>query len=390
MNKNQKVTVFLGIYNGEKYLESLLNQIKKQETNDFKLLIIDNASTDKSFDVIKDWPQKLSNLNVEIVRNPRNLGAGGSLNLNLNRIDTPWFITMHQDDFYKPNHISVLIKQINEAKDEISGISATMGSMTNDGNKMKPMPRSSWFIADLDKYGQFIQNVKSQTIPFPCTAFRTKIYKNTQVLIHNPSFSDTEQTLKMLCHGKFIFTQEETMLYRENPISESHVLNEKEREIGAYIGLNRVFGSELFANFIKALNKDELFNFLELLDSAVTERIRNSQLTQTLQIGLLENVLESTGYEDKEVMKLLSSKYRNFASPLTLNILSNLGEFPVDLVEIKRTDAPVQSSWKKKLWDKYFTSQISIPDSIHRKIIKTIYRIIFKINPNHRWNTKWK
>jgi hypothetical protein len=284
----------------------------------------------------------------------------------------------------------VLTQKINEATDEISGVSATMGSMSNDGNKMKPMPRSSWFSSDLDKYGQFIQNIKSQTVPFPCTAFRTEIYKKTQVLIHNPSFSDTEQTLKMLCHGKFIFTKEETMLYRENPISESHVLNEKEREIGAYIGLNRVFGSELFINFIKNLKKDKLFDFLKLLDAAVVERIKEPQLLQTLQIGLLENVLESIGYEDREIMKLLSTKYQNFASPLTLNILNNLGNFSIDSVQIEGKNKAVLPGWKKKFWDRYFSSQISVSDKFHRKITKTLYRIIFKINPNHRWNTKWK
>jgi glycosyltransferase involved in cell wall biosynthesis len=390
MSKDVNLTVFLGIYNGEKYLVDLLNQVKNQHSNKFHLLIVDNGSTDNSFEIINNWPQKLSNLNVKVVRNSRNLGAGGSLYLNLTRIDTPWFTTMHQDDFYKPNHISTLIKKIGEATDEISGVSATMGSMTNEGKKMKPVPRSSWFYTDLDKYGQFLQNIKSQSIPFPCTAFRTEVFKKTQVLIHNPSFSDTEQTLRMLFHGKFIFTQEETMLYRENPSSESHVLNGKEREIGAYLGLNRVFGSEMFKNFIKAIEKEKLFNFIDLLDTALTERIRESQLIQILQIQLLENVLESLGYKDREIMKLLSIKYQKFTSLLTLSNLSNLGEFSIDLVPNQLTEVEVQSSWKKKFWHNYFNSQNFIPDAIHRRMIKNLYRILFKLNPNHRWNTKWK
>jgi hypothetical protein len=100
------------------------------------------------------------------------------------------------------------------------------GFYDNEGKEIKSIPRSTWFSSDLDRYGQFIQNLKSQSIPFPCTAFKTEIYKNTEVLIHNPSFSDTEQTLKMLCYGKFLVSSEETMLYRENPLSESHSLND--------------------------------------------------------------------------------------------------------------------------------------------------------------------
>jgi glycosyltransferase involved in cell wall biosynthesis len=73
MNKNENVTVFLGIYNGEKYLEGLLNQIIKQDSHNFKLLVIDNASTDNSFEIIKNWSRKLENLHVEIAKNPKNI-----------------------------------------------------------------------------------------------------------------------------------------------------------------------------------------------------------------------------------------------------------------------------------------------------------------------------
>ena len=390
MPNQNMVTVFLGIYNGEKYLESLFNQIENQDSRNFNLLLVDNASKDKSFNIIKDWPKKFTNIDVKVIRNPKNLGAGGSLNLNLDLIDTPWFITMHQDDFYKANHISVLLALINQAGDEISGASATMGSMTNEGKKMKPFPRSTWFGSELDKYGQFLQNIKSQSIPFPCTAFKTDIYKKTRVLIHNPSFSDTEQTLKMLCHGKFLVTNEETMLYRENPISESHSLNGNEREIGAYLGLNRVFASKLFVEFIQALDRDKSFDYLQLLNGAIEERIKDSKLQQVLQISLLENLLESIGYEHKELMKILLNKYENFASLQTLNNLSNLGEFSIDLVHIQDRSIREFPGWKKKLWDKYFLSQISFPDLIHKKTIKTLYKILFWIKPNHRWNTKWK
>jgi glycosyltransferase involved in cell wall biosynthesis len=390
MPSQKMVTVFLGIYNGEKFLESLFNQIENQDSRNFNLLLVDNASKDKSFNIIKDWPKKLTNIDVEVIRNPKNLGAGGSLNLNLDLIDTPWFITMHQDDFYKSNHISVLLALINQAGDEISGASATMGSMTNEGKKMKPFPRSTWFGSELDKYGQFLQNIKSQSIPFPCTAFKTDIYKKTRVLIHNPSFSDTEQTLKMLCHGKFLVTNEETMLYRENPISESHSLNGNEREIGAYLGLNRVFASKLFVEFIQALGRDKSFDYVQLLNGAIEERIKDSKLQQVLQISLMENLLESIGYEHKELMKILSNKYENFASLQTLNNLSNLGEFSIDLVHIQDRSIREFPGWKKKLWDKYFLSQISFPDQIHKKTIKTLYKIVFWIKPNHRWNTKWK
>lgn len=388
MSSNKTITAFLGIYNGEKYLDSLFDQIKSQITNQFNLLIVDNASLDNSFEIINSWPQKLSNLSFQIIRNPKNLGAGGSLNLNLHHINTPWFTTMHQDDLYKSNHISTLLELINKVDDDISGVSTTMGSMSSEGKKIKSIPRSTWFSSDLDKYSQFIQNIKSQSIPFPCTAFKTEIYKKTEVLIHNPSFSDTEQTLKMLCHGKFLITSEETMLYRENPLSESHSLNDYEREIGAYIGLNRVFASETFLNMIKSVENEKLFEYAKRIIDSVKERVTDPKLLQVLQIGLLENILNAIGYENKEILKLLSNIYADFSSFQTLSNLSNLGNFPIIQTQLKNELKMNSSTWKKKLWDKYINSQIPVPNGIHKRLTKGIYKLIFRMKPNHRWSNK--
>jgi glycosyltransferase involved in cell wall biosynthesis len=387
MSKNT-ITAFIGIYNGEKYLDSLFDQIKSQDTNQFNLLIVDNASLDNSFEIINSWPQKLSNLSFQIIRNPKNLGAGGSLNLNLRHINTPWFTTMHQDDLYKPSHISTLLELIKNADDDVSGVSATMGSMTNEGKKIKSIPRSTWFSSDLDKYSQFIQNIKSQSIPFPCTAFKTDIYKKTEVLIHNPSFSDTEQTLKMLCYGKFLITSEETMLYRENPLSESHSLNDYEREIGAYIGLNRVFASETFLNMIKSIENEKLFEYTKRIIDSVKERVSDPKLLQILQISVLENIVDATSYENKEILKLLSNQYSNFSSSQTLGNLSNLGDFPINQMQLNSEFKLNSSSWKKKLWDKYINSKIPVPNGIHKRLTKGIYKLIFKMKPNHRWSNK--
>jgi hypothetical protein len=295
---------------------------------------------------------------------------------------------MHQDDFYKPDHVSGLIDMIKKAGDDVSGVSATMGSMTNEGQKMKSIPRSTWFNSDLDKYGQFIQNVKSQSIPFPCTAFKTEIYKQTQVLIHNPSFSDSEQTLKMLCLGKFLVSNNETMLYRENNLSESHSLNQTEREIGAFIGLSRVFASEIFLNLIKQLGRAELFSFIKKLSEAVSCRITDTKLQKIIQIGLIENVLDLNGYENKEILQLLSSKYADFSSQQTLNNLGSLGNFAVKPDQTENRITTSQSTWKKKLWDKYFNSRIPIPRRIHKRIIISSYKLLFKMKSTHRWNNK--
>jgi glycosyltransferase involved in cell wall biosynthesis len=94
------LTLYLGIYNGEKYIEGLFNQIQSQEYQDSKILVVDNNSSDGSLKLIKHW-KKVYKGNIQIVKNKFNYGGHGSLIRNIDKIETPWFCTFHQDDFYK-------------------------------------------------------------------------------------------------------------------------------------------------------------------------------------------------------------------------------------------------------------------------------------------------
>jgi glycosyltransferase involved in cell wall biosynthesis len=387
---NVKITVYLGIYNGEKYLDSLFKQILSQDTSNYKLLVVDNASTDASFKIISKWPEKLNKIETKIIRNPINLGAAGSLNHNLKNIKTEWFITIHQDDFYKPNHIKTLVELINKSQNNVVGVSSNMGSMSNVGRKMNSYPRSSWFNEKLDKHGQFLQNLKSQSVPFPSSGFRTEIFKKTKVLSHSSSFSDTEQTLKMFGYGTFTTSNKETMLYRENPLSESHSINNIERETGAFIGLNRVFSSSEFKTLLKELDEQKIHLFISQTILALEHRVRNEELLRLLSLIILENTLEVTGYKNNNIMKLLSNVYVEFASPLTLTLINNLGSLKSTKSSIKNIQQINEDNWKINIWNNYHYSKIVIPEKLNRCILKFIYKIIFIVKPNHRWKNKWR
>jgi len=47
-----KITVVMPVYNGEKYLNIAINSILNQSFTNFELIIIDDASTDKSVEII--------------------------------------------------------------------------------------------------------------------------------------------------------------------------------------------------------------------------------------------------------------------------------------------------------------------------------------------------
>lgn len=55
---NPKVSIIIPVYNGEKTLEQCLTSILKQDYENYEIVVVDNNSTDKTKEIIKDFQSK--------------------------------------------------------------------------------------------------------------------------------------------------------------------------------------------------------------------------------------------------------------------------------------------------------------------------------------------
>lgn len=386
-----KITLFLGIYNGEQYLESLFEQLRAQDSQKFDLLVIDNSSTDNSYYEIHQW-KKIFKRRLTIVRNEINYGAYGSLFKNLNRIKTPWFCWLQQDDYYKKDHVSTILNLISKSNKSIIGISTTMGTISNNGTVLNSKPRSTWFSPDMDQAGQFLQNLKAHSFPDPSSAYRTEIYKKVMIPVHSTTFPDTEHTLRMLAYGKFKISQKETMYYRENPNSDSHGLNHDERIMGTFLGLVRVFNSNEFIVILNLIQSHKKFDFASQLLHALSIRLQKGVLLQALEILVLEIMIETWSYNEKEVSEILRNKYKILSATRTINILKNLSTADVltDTKQKSSKNIGRNANISNKIWEVYFKSNNVVVRKHNRQIVMVVYKLLFLIKPKHRWKNRWE
>ena len=91
------ISVLMPVYNVEKYVAFAIESILSQTFEDYKLLIIDDASTDHTLDVIYQYHDK----RIEVIKNHTNLGIANSLNKGLALIDSPYVARMDGDDIAK-------------------------------------------------------------------------------------------------------------------------------------------------------------------------------------------------------------------------------------------------------------------------------------------------
>lgn len=96
-----KLTVVTTTYNQEKYIEKAIKGIVTQKTSfDFKLVISDDCSTDNTKEIIKKYKRKYPN-KIELIENPKNLGAMGNFIHTLSQIKNTEYVALCDgDDFW--------------------------------------------------------------------------------------------------------------------------------------------------------------------------------------------------------------------------------------------------------------------------------------------------
>jgi GT2 family glycosyltransferase len=99
------VTVVVVNFNGGDYVLRALRELDKQTFRDFKVVVVDNASTDGSAERIARECRA-----VKLVRAPRNLGFAGGNNLGFREAaGSEWIALLNPDAFAEPDWLEKLV-----------------------------------------------------------------------------------------------------------------------------------------------------------------------------------------------------------------------------------------------------------------------------------------
>jgi glycosyltransferase involved in cell wall biosynthesis len=111
MNKiENKLSIIIPLYNLGKYLENCLKSIYNNEsTLNFNIIIVDDCSTDDSYETAKALCEKLEDTpgfrQTTLTQTPKNLHLSGVRNFGIERADGNLIICLDADDMIPPNYI---------------------------------------------------------------------------------------------------------------------------------------------------------------------------------------------------------------------------------------------------------------------------------------------
>lgn len=92
------------VYNGERYLEQALRSLLAQTFEDFELIISDNASTDQTGTLCRDYAAQ--DQRVRYFRNDANVGYCVNQNSVIVRAVGEYFLLTHHDDVRQPEYLA--------------------------------------------------------------------------------------------------------------------------------------------------------------------------------------------------------------------------------------------------------------------------------------------
>jgi|694.fasta_scaffold19047_6 glycosyltransferase involved in cell wall biosynthesis len=114
-----KITVIVTMYNRENQITKCLDSILRQSRRPFEVIVVDDASTDKSIDIVQMYndPDK----KIRLIAHPKNLGQNAALNTGYFNMKGDIVCFLDSDDEWYEDYLE-LAENIFDSNDEIDYI----------------------------------------------------------------------------------------------------------------------------------------------------------------------------------------------------------------------------------------------------------------------------
>ncbi len=108
----RKVDILLATYNGARFLPDLLGSLDRQTSQDWRLIVRDDGSTDESLAILRRWGADRG-AQFSLIEDGRgNIGASANFGTLLQASAANYFLPCDQDDFWLPDRVARLISKI--------------------------------------------------------------------------------------------------------------------------------------------------------------------------------------------------------------------------------------------------------------------------------------
>lgn len=349
----KKVSVVVPIFNAGNKLEKCITSILNQTFKDFELILVNDGSTDNSFNICKRYQSKDSRI---ILINKKNEGSIPTRRKGVEVSNSSYVMFVDADDWIDPHTIEILYKETIENKVDITVCNTY--KVLGKGKIIKKKNKSMYF--EKDKIYSMNQ-IRNELIvayfhghPFP-SYLVAKLYKR-DLLISSGKYldrihflgEDLFYNLEILLKANKVKVINKTLYYYrvggftsnympylfndmvngyqiQKEVIDKYYINSKQKQYnGISIMLLNTFKTCLYNLFNGKINKDEINKFIKFYveNDEVRECLRNEGSRKFFS----QEYLNAIKYRDIEYLYELGEQMYNKNKPrkILINMLSKL------------------------------------------------------------------
>ncbi|ORY20626.1 nucleotide-diphospho-sugar transferase [Neocallimastix californiae] len=146
------LSIIVPVYNSGPFLDRCIKSILNQTFKDYELILVDDASSDNSLDILKKY--KETDNRIKIIHLEINKGPGGARNIGMDYAEGEFIGFVDSDDYIDESFFEILMK--NSYDNDIIVGHMVKGTNISD-NYIKEKP-STWAVYDKIWRKPFLKN----------------------------------------------------------------------------------------------------------------------------------------------------------------------------------------------------------------------------------------
>lgn len=115
---SEQVTIIMPVHNPGKYLRPCLDSLLAQTMKDFRIIAIDDGSTDGAWNILQEYAVKDERILLQ--KNPYNIGAARTRNIGIQLAKGEYIVIIDADDYFEPDYLACLWAACKESNLDIA------------------------------------------------------------------------------------------------------------------------------------------------------------------------------------------------------------------------------------------------------------------------------
>lgn len=210
-NKTFSVNIIVPMFNEEKIILNTLSHLLKIQYPNFKIIIIDDGSTDNSLSIVKKKYSQFSNI---IIVRQKNQGKCFALNNGIAHSDSDIVVCIDADTLVRPDVLKKLLPYFNDER--VAAVSG--GVRVGNNHNLITKTQSIEYITNQNYERLMFQQLNGIiVVPGAIGAFRTRVIKEVGGYTSDTLTEDTDISMRILCNNYYIKNASEAYGFTEAP-----------------------------------------------------------------------------------------------------------------------------------------------------------------------------